>query len=139
MRYEVHGITKTMVEFLPNEVQARVILLQGDAFIVSFPSSHNFHSGGHFVKLMSAMFDRFAPTADKVTIDNIKRINAELYLADYEMIGNICPDQDKHEERKRICTELAEAITGLAKALPEHRVVPYLNIPKNQYPKNTDR
>ena len=88
---------------------------------------------------MSAMFDRFAPTADKVTIDNIKRINAELYLADYEMIGNICPDQDKHEERKRICTELAEAITGLAKALPEHRVVPYLNIPKNQYPKNTDR
>lgn len=108
MRYEVHGITKTMVEFLPNEVQARVILLQGDAFIVSFPSSHNFHSGGHFVKLMSAMFDRFAPTADKVTIDNIKRINAELYLADYEMIGNICPDQDKHEERKRIGQQIID-------------------------------
>ena len=49
----------------------------------------------------------------------------------------LCAFQD--EERKRICTELAEAITGLAKALPEHRVVPYLNIPKNQYPKNTDR
>ena len=97
-----------MVEFLPNEVQARVILLQGDAFIVSFPSSHNFHSGGHFVKLMSAMFDRFAPTADKVTIDNIKRINAELYLADYEMIGNICPDQDKHEERKRIGQQIID-------------------------------
>ena len=49
------------------------------------------------------------------------------------------PDAPADEERKRICTELAEAITGLAKALPEHRVVPYLNIPKNQYPKNTDR
>ena len=102
MRYEIHGITKTMVEFLPNEVQARIVLLQGEAFIVSFPSSHNFHSGGHFVKFLSAMVDRFAPTADRVTTDNIKRINAELYLADYEMIGNICPDQDKHEERKRI-------------------------------------
>ena len=49
------------------------------------------------------------------------------------------PDAPADEERKRICTELAEAITGLAKALPEHRVVPYLNIPKNQYPKNMDQ
>ena len=71
MRYEIHGITKTMVEFLPNEVQARVILLQGDAFIVSFPSSHNFHSGGHFVKLLSSMFDSYAPTADRMTIDEL--------------------------------------------------------------------
>lgn len=108
MRYEVHGVTKTMVEFLPNEVQARVILLQGDAFIVSFPSSHNFHSGGHFVKLLSSMFDSYAPTADRMTIENIKRINAQLYLADYEMIGNICPDQDKHEERKRIGQQIVE-------------------------------
>ena len=48
------------------------------------------------------------------------------------------PEAPADEERERICGELAEAITALAKALPEHRVVPYLNIPKKQYPKNTD-
>lgn len=40
------------------------------------------------------------------------------------------------EERKRICTELQDAITDIAVALPEHTVVPYPNIPKKQYPKN---
>lgn len=108
MRHEIHGITKTVVEFLPNEVQARIILLQGDAYIVSFPSMNNFQSGGHFVKLLSAMFDLYAPTANKVTTENIKRINAELYLSDYEMISNIYPDQDKHEERKRIGQQIIE-------------------------------
>ena len=28
--------------------------------------------------------------------------------------------------------------TGLARALPPHTVVPYRNIPKKDYPKNTD-
>ena len=40
------------------------------------------------------------------------------------------------EERKRICEELTETITGIAAALPEHVVIPYENIPKKQYPTN---
>ncbi len=48
------------------------------------------------------------------------------------------PDVAEDEERKRICGAMQEAITALALALPEHTVVPYPNIPKEQYPLNTD-
>ncbi len=42
------------------------------------------------------------------------------------------------EERTRICNCLKEKITEIARNLPEHTVVPYRNIPKKDYPKNTD-
>lgn len=47
------------------------------------------------------------------------------------------PAAPDDEERQRVCHEMAEAITALAAALPEHKVVPYANLPKNQYPLNT--
>ena len=47
------------------------------------------------------------------------------------------PDAPDDEERKRICTVMQEAITALATGLPEHTVVPYVNIPKKDYPRNT--
>ncbi|MBE6935239.1 MAG: hypothetical protein E7458_01920 [Ruminococcaceae bacterium] len=40
------------------------------------------------------------------------------------------------EERQRICQELHREIVGIAEALPRHRVVPYRNIPKKDYPYN---
>ncbi len=43
------------------------------------------------------------------------------------------------EERRRICDALMNDITALACALPEHTVVPYRNIPKRFYPKNTQK
>ena len=102
MRTEIHGVTKTRIEFLSNEFQTRIILPNGDSFIVSFPSTHNFHSGGHFLKLLARLFDMYANTAKKVNEQTIKKINAELYLNDYEMMANITPDFDKGEERIRI-------------------------------------
>lgn len=42
------------------------------------------------------------------------------------------------QERERICNYLMEEITRIACSLPEHRVVPYRNIPRRLYPKNTD-
>lgn len=39
-------------------------------------------------------------------------------------------------QRKAICEYLKEEITALAKELPEHTVVPYLNIAKKDYPKS---
>ena len=42
------------------------------------------------------------------------------------------------DERERIAVYLKEEITRIAKNLPEHTVVPYRNIPKRQWPKNTD-
>lgn len=40
------------------------------------------------------------------------------------------------QERARICSYLMDAITELARSLPEHRVIPYPNIPKRDYPIN---
>lgn len=41
-------------------------------------------------------------------------------------------------ERSRIAESLSEAITEIARALPEHTVVPYRNIPKKYYLTNKD-
>ena len=40
------------------------------------------------------------------------------------------------EERRRVCAALQEDITCLARGLPRHRVVPYLNVPRRKYPMN---
>lgn len=45
-------------------------------------------------------------------------------------------DAPKEEERQRICEYLMGAITDIAVKLPKHTVVPYLNIPKKNYPSN---
>lgn len=48
------------------------------------------------------------------------------------------PERPIEEERARLCAALKDAITALAVSLPEHTVVPYRNIAKRLYPKNTD-
>ena len=47
-----------------------------------------------------------------------------------------CADAAKEEEPRRICHYLMEEITAMARALPEHTVIPYRNIPKKYYPSN---
>ena len=42
------------------------------------------------------------------------------------------------QERTRITDRLKREITQLAAGLPPHTVVPYNNVPKRDYPKNTD-
>ena len=46
------------------------------------------------------------------------------------------PEAPIQTERERICTCLKEEITRMACALPRHRVTPYRNIPKKDYPYN---
>ena len=46
------------------------------------------------------------------------------------------PENNKADERERICNYLKQEITDMAEALPEHTVIPYRNIPKRDYPKN---
>ena len=46
------------------------------------------------------------------------------------------PDAPIAGERRRICGALMDAITDMAVSLPEHRVVPYPNVSKRDYPKN---
>lgn len=47
-----------------------------------------------------------------------------------------CAETPIKEERRRICDYLMTEITEIARALPEHTVVPYRNIPKRFYPSN---
>ena len=105
---EVHGIVQTHIEFLPNEIQARIVLINGDAYIATFPSSSNFHSGGHFVKLLARLFDMYTLGRHSLDAKSIKEINAQLYLSDYDMMGSFVPDLDKGEERKRIGKRIRE-------------------------------
>ena len=44
------------------------------------------------------------------------------------------PEEPIEAERQRICRCLAEEITRMAEALSPHRVVPYNNIPRREYP-----
>ena len=46
------------------------------------------------------------------------------------------PDAPIEEERQRLCDYLMEQITDMALAQPRHKVVPYRNIPRKQYPYN---
>lgn len=46
------------------------------------------------------------------------------------------PAANAEAERRRVCEALMAAITDLAVAQPRHRVVPYLNLPKKEYPMN---
>ncbi len=45
-------------------------------------------------------------------------------------------DTPVKDERQRICEQLMEAITDMAQALPRHRITPYNNVPKKEYPYN---
>ena len=46
------------------------------------------------------------------------------------------PDLPIEEHRKEIAKYLMDAVTEMAVALPRHRVVPYPNLPKKDYPYN---
>lgn len=49
-----------------------------------------------------------------------------------------CPDAPIEQERARIRDGLMTEITAMARALPEHTVVPYRNYSRRLWPKNTD-
>ena len=48
------------------------------------------------------------------------------------------PDAPMNEERQRIADYLMDAVTELAVNLPRHKVVPYPNMPKKDYPYNKE-
>ncbi len=43
------------------------------------------------------------------------------------------PDTPSKEERQRVCGYLMTEISSIARSLPRHRVVPYLNLPKKEH------
>ena len=48
------------------------------------------------------------------------------------------PAEPMDTQRVKLCNYLMDEITRVAESLPEHRVVPYRNIPKKYYPSNKE-
>ena len=113
--------------------------LNAGADIVIFPEKNEPYNGilwqfqEHFADLAKMVYRRTGKAVCFVpmyTAPKLKSIHFGKPLR-YD------PQAPEAEERRRVCHELAEAITALAAALPEHTVVPYYNMPKKQYPLNT--
>ena len=88
----------------------------------------------HFVDIARLVYRRSGTALCFVPMYTAPRLNS-IHFGDPVRYN---PDAPEEEERQRICDALAKAITDLAEALPPHVVIPYLNIPKDQYPRNTD-
>lgn len=131
----VYRDTRVMTTF-----RRSVERLNAGADIVIFPECYDPYNGilwqfqQHFSDLAALYWKRTGTVISFVP----------MYTA--PKLGKICfgdpvpyhPDAPADEERKRICGELMASVTALAVALPEHRVVPYPNMPKKLYPLNTD-
>lgn len=115
--------------------------LQGGSHVVVFPEHYAPYNHivndfqENFVDIAKLYYKRtgkaltfipmyIAPSLNKMFID--KGISY-----DYDNAGE--------NERRRVCDYLMDTITARAESLPEHRVVPYPNMPKKDYPTNIPR
>ena len=114
--------------------------LQEGADIVIFPESYDPYSGiiwkfhEHFADVAKLYCSRTGETVCFVPMYTAPKLKQICFGAPVRY----CPENPADEERTRICTYLMDSITALAAALPPHRVVPYPNMSKKQYPMNTD-
>ena len=60
----------------------------------------------------------------------------ELKLMVYGQPVYFDPEQPVQEQREKICHYLMEEVTALAQKLPRHKIIPYENIPRKNYPYN---
>lgn len=115
--------------------------LEAGSDIVIFPEKHEPYNGilwqfqKNFVDLARLYHKKTGKAVCFVPMYTAPRLKG-LYFGEPVRFDPEAPDA---EERERICGILQEAISDLASARPEHTVVPYVNIPKREYPKNTDR
>ena len=115
-----------------------IAALEDGYHIVIFPEGRQEHN--HVVNLFQ---ERFVDTAKLYYKRTGKAVSfVPVYIAPSRK--EICfgkkvcfdPGAQMDEERRRICDYLMEAITQTAKSLPLHKVVPYSNISRREYPNN---
>lgn len=113
--------------------------LQDGTSVVVFPEHNVKHN-----HIIYDFEDKFIDIAKLYYKKTEKALNfVPLYIAPKLKQMHLCkpiqfdPDAPIEEERKRICTYLMHTITDTARALPKHTVIPYRNIPKKDYPTNT--
>lgn len=115
--------------------------LMDGANIIVFPEHNEKHN--HIVYEFTSGFVEVAKLYYKKTgkeVSFVPMYNAPRLKKTY--LGKpvrFCAEADLDSEKKRICEYLMNEITSIAESLPPHTVVPYRNIPKRQYPKNTKK
>ncbi len=115
-----------------------VAILQRGANVIIFPEHDPPRSN-----ILSEFQDRFVTVARQYHRRSGKAVCfVPLYLAPAlktMYLGEpvrFDPDAPAKEECRRVSETLMARITAMATALPRHRVVPYRNIPKKNYPYN---
>lgn len=114
--------------------------LNSGADVVIFPEKHEPYNGilsqfeEHFADLAKLYYRKTGKSVCFVPLYTAPGLKS-LHFGDPVRYR---PEAPEDEERIRICSSMMASITALAKALPEHTVVPYENIPKRRYPRNTD-
>lgn len=115
-----------------------VVKLQEGANVVVFPEHYVAHN--HIIYEFQDKFIDIAKLYYKRTGKNLPFVPLYIAPALKKMyLGKpiyFCPENSMEQERKRICSYLMDEITRIACALPEHKVVPYPNMPKKLYPSN---
>ena len=113
--------------------------LNAGADIVIFPEKHEPYNAilwqfqEHFADLAKLYYRKTGKAVCFVPVYTAPKLES-IHFGKPVRYDPAAPDE---AERQRVCHEMAETITALAAALPEHKVVPYANLPKNQYPLNT--
>lgn len=130
----VHHDSRIIATF-KNSIKA----LSGGANVIIFPE--------HSVKHNNIIYDFQSRFIDVAKMYYKKTAKALCFVPMYitPKLKKIClgppirfdPDAPIEEERERIRVYLMDQVTKIACALPEHTVIPYRNIPKKYYPKNT--
>ena len=117
-----------------------VELLEAGTDIVIFPEKNEPYNGllwqfqEHFADLAPIYYRKTRKVLRFVPMYTAPRL-AEIHFGPAVLFN---PEAPNDEERARICDALKESITEMAVSLPQHTVIPYFNLPKDQYPLNTD-
>lgn len=119
--------------------RSTVNALEDGANVIIFPEKDEKHN--HIIYNFQEGFIDAARLYQRKTKKEISLV--PMYIAPKlkkMYIGKPVPfraDAPYDEEKRRICKKLMEDITAIACALPRHTVIPYRNIPRKLYPKNT--
>lgn len=110
--------------------------LKQDAHIILFPEFHK-----EYNNIINEFQDKFIDVARLYYKDTGKELSfVPMYIAPklktivYGKAIKYDNTKSTDEQRKSICNYLKNEITKLAMDLPAHRVVPYANIAKSEYP-----
>lgn len=112
--------------------------LQEGKNVIVFPESYTPHNHivyafqDRFVEVAKLYYKRTGKILSFVPLYIAPKLR-KMYLGEPIRYN---PDAPAEEERKRICDYLMAQITDIAVHLPPHRVVPYPNLSRKQYPLN---